>query len=62
MKTLMIDVLNNEGEVVLSIQPYTMPKGMSVKDYVDEMMPGFHNIYQCKCFYVYVEDKHIQTH
>ena len=62
MKTLMIDVLNEDGEVILSIQPYMMPKGMSAEDYVREMMPGFQSIYQCKCFYIYVENEHIHIH
>jgi hypothetical protein len=55
-KTLWIDIVREDGVVLLSIEPYGIPEGMSIKEYVDQILPGICEIYETNCFYIYLED------
>ena len=57
----MIDIVDEDGDLLLSIEPHWIPSGMTVEDLVIKILPGLSEMYDYKCYYA-VEKKGSNIH
>ena len=58
-KTIWIDVVDEDGDLLLSIQPHWLPAGSTVEDLVRKILPGLSEMYEYKCYYTAHEEENI---
>jgi len=50
-KIRVIDIVDEDGDLLLSIEPHWIPSGMTVEDLVIKLLPGLSDMYDYKCYY-----------
>lgn len=57
-----IDVVDEDGTILLSVETHWIPEGMTADDVIKEVLPSLSLLYGYKCFYTDEEFELYRVH